>query len=46
MGESTFAQIGEVTPSKILEIYGLKGDRILAVPVAQLKEAWQRPLDW
>ncbi len=46
MGKSVFACIGEVTPSEVLEIYGLKGDKILVVPVARLKEAWQKPLNW
>jgi phosphoribosylformylglycinamidine synthase len=46
MGKAAFAQIGEVTSSDILEIYGQKGDRIPPVSAIQLKEAWQKPLDW
>jgi len=38
--------MGEVTSSQMLEIYGLKDNKILTVPVAQLKEAWQKPLNW
>ena len=46
MGKAVFACIGETTPSQILEIYGLKGNKVLAIPIAQLKEAWQKPLSW
>ncbi|GAJ03739.1 unnamed protein product, partial [marine sediment metagenome] len=44
--KSVFACIGDVTPSEMLEIYGLKGDKVLDVPVDRLKEAWQKPLNW
>jgi hypothetical protein len=30
----------------MLDIYGQKGDQILPVALSQLKEAWQKPLDW
>ncbi len=46
MGKAAFAQIGEITSSDMLDIYGHKGDRILSSPISQLKEAWQKPLDW
>jgi phosphoribosylformylglycinamidine synthase II len=46
MGKSIFACIGEVTSSEMLEIYGLKGDRVLAIPLNELKKAWQKPLSW
>ena len=39
------AAIGQVTGSEVLEIYGVKGRRT-QVSLADLKEAWQRPLRW
>ncbi|MBI2860520.1 MAG: phosphoribosylformylglycinamidine synthase subunit PurL [Chloroflexi bacterium] len=42
----SFAVIGEVVDSQMLEIYGLGGGRLAAVSIAELKEAWQRPLRW
>ncbi|MEE8194395.1 MAG: phosphoribosylformylglycinamidine synthase subunit PurL [Dehalococcoidales bacterium] len=41
-----FTSIGEVTPSDTLTIYGLAGGRILAIAIAQLKDAFKRPLGW
>jgi phosphoribosylformylglycinamidine synthase len=41
-----FAAIGQVTRKEKLEVYGLKGEMVLSAPVAELKEAWQRPLRW
>ncbi len=46
MDKSIFACIGEVTSSQMLEIYGLKGDKVLAIHITHLKEAWQKPLNW
>ncbi|HEY83173.1 MAG TPA: phosphoribosylformylglycinamidine synthase subunit PurL [Dehalococcoidia bacterium] len=46
MQGTSFALIGEVTDSGILEIYGIKGRKIVALPINELKEAWQRPLRW
>jgi phosphoribosylformylglycinamidine synthase len=46
LDKTSFANIGEVTSSEILEIYGLKGDKALSVSIKKLKEAWQKPLDW
>jgi phosphoribosylformylglycinamidine synthase len=47
MGKTIFAHIGKVTSSEMLEIYGLiKDDKVLAVPIDRLKEAWQKPLGW
>jgi phosphoribosylformylglycinamidine (FGAM) synthase-like enzyme len=46
MGKSIFAQIGEVTSSDMLEIYGLEGNKVLDIPINRLKKAWQRPLGW
>jgi phosphoribosylformylglycinamidine synthase len=40
------AAIGEVDKSNKLEIYGLNGQKIVSAPIAELKEAWQKPLGW
>jgi len=45
MKDTSFAEIGRVNDSPVLEICGLKG-RKASIPVADLKEAWQRPLRW
>jgi phosphoribosylformylglycinamidine synthase II len=41
-----FAAIGEVTKDDKLEIYGVKGGKVVSAPIAELKEAWQKPLGW
>jgi phosphoribosylformylglycinamidine synthase len=41
-----FAAIGRVTNNKKFEVYGLSGERVLSAPLAELKEAWQKPLRW
>ena len=41
-----FAAIGRVTRSDRFEVYGINGEELVSVPVAELKEAWQRPLRW
>jgi phosphoribosylformylglycinamidine synthase len=46
MGSATFACIGEVATSDRFEVHGLKGNKVLTLPVALLKEAWQKPLKW
>jgi len=43
---NTFACIGEVTGIGKLEVTGTKGKKIVSVPIADLKEAWQKPLRW
>jgi len=40
------AAVGEVTKDDRLEIYGVNGKKIVAAPLAELKEAWQKPLGW
>jgi len=40
------AAIGRVTNKQRLEVYGLTGRRVLSAPLAELKEAWQKPLRW
>ena len=46
MGGISFAAIGQVTDSEVLEIYGLNGSRIVARSLDDLKEAWQSPIRW
>jgi phosphoribosylformylglycinamidine synthase len=46
MGGVEFAAIGRVTKSDNLEVYGINGEMVVSVPVAELKEAWQKPLRW
>jgi len=41
-----FAAIGQVTNKERLEAYGLNGEIVLSASIAELKEAWQRPLRW
>ncbi|MGB2878528.1 MAG: AIR synthase-related protein, partial [Dehalococcoidales bacterium] len=42
----TESVIGQVTDAEMLEIYGLKGDRVVSKSLGELKEAWQSPLRW
>ncbi len=46
MSEVSLSAIGQVTESELLEIYGVDGRKVLALPLGELKEAWQRPLHW
>jgi phosphoribosylformylglycinamidine synthase subunit PurSL len=41
-----FARIGKVTKGTKLEVTSLKGAVILSADIADLKEAWQKPLSW
>jgi phosphoribosylformylglycinamidine synthase len=41
-----FAEIGQVMDNKKFEVYGRNGKQVLTAPIAELKEAWQRPLRW
>jgi phosphoribosylformylglycinamidine synthase II len=41
-----FAAIGQVTSKKRLEVYGLNKEIVISALIAELKEAWQRPLRW
>ncbi|MFO7995820.1 MAG: phosphoribosylformylglycinamidine synthase subunit PurL [Dehalococcoidia bacterium] len=41
-----FAAIGQVTGKQSLEVYGISGEKVLSAPLAELKEAWQKPLRW
>ena len=41
-----FAAIGRVTNEQSLDVYGVSGKRVLWASLAELKEAWQKPLRW
>ena len=41
-----FAAIGRVTNKQGLDVYGISGNRVLLASLAELKEAWQKPLRW
>jgi len=41
-----FAAVGQVTSTGRLEVYGLNGEIVLSALIAELKDAWQRPLRW
>ena len=40
------AEIGQVMKDKKLEVHGRNGKIVLSAPIAELKEAWQKPLRW
>ena len=40
------APIGHVSQEEILEVHGLNNDVVLSTAIADLKEAWQKPLRW
>jgi len=46
MGDARFAVIGQVNDTKVVEIHGLNGNKIVSASLEGLKEAWQRPLRW
>jgi len=46
MSGAAYAAIGQVTDAEMVEIYGLNGSRVVATPLAEPKEAWQRPIRW
>jgi phosphoribosylformylglycinamidine synthase len=46
MHGTSFTAIGQVTDSEVLEVYGLEGRKMVHVSIAELKEAWQKPLRW
>ena len=46
MGGVEFAAIGQVTKSDRFEVYGIEGERVVSIALAELKEAWQKPLRW
>ena len=46
MGEAEFAAIGQVTKGDKFEVYGIAGKKVISIALAELKEAWQKPLRW
>ncbi len=40
------ASIGHVNQEEVLEVYGIDSEKVLTVPISELKEAWQKPLRW
>jgi phosphoribosylformylglycinamidine synthase len=46
MAGVTVGAIGHVSQEEVLEIHGLTGETIIHTPLAELKEAWQKPLRW
>jgi phosphoribosylformylglycinamidine (FGAM) synthase-like enzyme len=46
LGENVYAAIGKFTEDDGLEVYGIKGEKVVSTPLAELKEAWQKPLRW
>jgi phosphoribosylformylglycinamidine synthase len=46
MSGTSYAAIGRVTDTETLEIYGLAGKKVVDTAIADLKEAWQKPLKW
>jgi len=46
MSGITLANVGRVTDSEKLEIYGVEGKEILTASLGELKESWQKPIRW
>jgi phosphoribosylformylglycinamidine synthase len=46
MAGADFALIGKVTAGKKFIVNGVKGKVVLEADIAELKEAWQKPLRW
>jgi len=46
MAGVSLSKVGVVTDGEALEIYGLKGNKIVSKSLGELKEAWQKPLRW
>ena len=46
MDATASAVIGEVAEESRLAIYGVRGEKLVMAPLAELKEAWQQPLRW
>jgi phosphoribosylformylglycinamidine synthase II len=46
LGENAYSAIGELNKSDKLEVYGINGEEVVSAPMAELKEAWQKPLRW
>ncbi|HUT67438.1 MAG TPA: AIR synthase-related protein, partial [Dehalococcoidales bacterium] len=46
MSGVAFAEIGRVTDNNKFEVFGRNGKAVLTAAIAELKEAWQKPLRW
>ncbi len=46
LGDVAWAVVGEVNDSGRLEVLGDAGGSVVSRPIAELKEAWQRPMRW
>jgi len=46
MSGVAFSEIGRVTDDNKFEVYGRDGKVVLNADIAELKEAWQKPLRW
>ena len=46
MAGISLADIGKVTDSEVLEVYGRGGRKLITASLGELKEAWQRPIRW
>jgi len=46
MGGVSLANIGQVTDSEVIEVYGVDGMKVISASLVELKEAWQKPLRW
>jgi hypothetical protein len=40
------AAIGLVVKIAAFQVYGIKEERVVSATLAELKEAWQKPLRW
>ena len=40
------AAIGQVVKNATFQVYGINEERVVSVPLAELKDAWQKPLRW
>jgi phosphoribosylformylglycinamidine synthase II len=46
LAETPFALLGRLTDAPEFRVYGLQEDSIVRANIADLKEAWQKPLRW
>ena len=46
MNSTGCAAIGKVVKEGVFEVKGRNGDNLISISIAELKEAWQKPLRW
>lgn len=46
MNGTEMAMIGNFTNTKMLEVLGINGKKVIDMPMYKLKDAWQKPIDW